>query len=140
MNTMTKLPFLLQGFKEHVDHDHNMWDYVYYSLYLDNIDTGDHNAIQKYVYEQVSTIIEYCHYYQNLATLVIYQYQIQKFVAIINFLGLCFCGQGIIHGATCKQFNGMQVAKFYVEIYVSMAITQETIMTKVMLIDWVLST
>ena len=33
-----------------------MWDYVYYSLYLDSIDTGDHNAIQKYVYEQVSII------------------------------------------------------------------------------------
>ena len=33
-----------------------MWDYVYYSLYLDNIDTGDHNAIQKYVYELVKKI------------------------------------------------------------------------------------
>ena len=30
-----------------------MWNYVYYSLYLDSIDTGDHNAIQKYVYERV---------------------------------------------------------------------------------------
>ncbi len=30
-----------------------MWDYVYYSLYLDSIDTGDHTAIQKYVYELV---------------------------------------------------------------------------------------
>lgn len=30
-----------------------MWDYVYYSLYVDKIDTGDHNAIQKYVYEKV---------------------------------------------------------------------------------------
>lgn len=30
-----------------------MWDYVYYSLYVDTIDTGDHNAIQKYVYEKV---------------------------------------------------------------------------------------
>ena len=33
-----------------------MWNYVYYSLYLDSIDTGDHNAIQKYVYEQVYSI------------------------------------------------------------------------------------
>ena len=45
-----------QGFKSHVKHDHNMWNYVYYSLYLDNIDTGDHNAIQKYVYELVSPL------------------------------------------------------------------------------------
>ena len=33
-----------------------MWDYVYYSLYLDNIDTGDHTAIQKYVYKMVRMI------------------------------------------------------------------------------------
>ncbi len=30
-----------------------MWNYVYYSVYLDSIDTGDHNAIQKYVHEKV---------------------------------------------------------------------------------------
>ena len=35
-------------------YEHNMRDYVYYSLYFDSIDTGDHNAIQKYVYELVS--------------------------------------------------------------------------------------
>ena len=46
----------MQGFRNHVKYDHNMWDYVYYSFYLDSIDTGDHNAIQKYVYEQVSII------------------------------------------------------------------------------------
>ena len=34
-----------------------MWDYVYYAMYLDGIDTGDHNAIQKYVHEIVRTII-----------------------------------------------------------------------------------
>ncbi|XP_019861438.1 PREDICTED: uncharacterized protein LOC100634093 isoform X2 [Amphimedon queenslandica] len=42
-----------KGFSDHVKHDHNMWKYVYYSLYLDSIDTGDHNAIQKYVYELI---------------------------------------------------------------------------------------
>ena len=47
----------LQGFSNHVKNDHNMWNYVYYSLYLDNIDTGDHNAIQKYVYELVNIIL-----------------------------------------------------------------------------------
>ena len=31
-----------------------MWNYVYYSNYLDSIDTSDHTAIQKYVYELVS--------------------------------------------------------------------------------------
>ena len=42
------------GFKKHITDDHNMWNYVYYSVYLDSIDTGDHNAIQKYVYDLVS--------------------------------------------------------------------------------------
>ena len=42
------------GFKKHIRDDHNMWNYVYYSVYLDSIDTGDHNAIQKYVYDLVS--------------------------------------------------------------------------------------
>ncbi|XP_019861654.1 PREDICTED: inositol 1,4,5-trisphosphate receptor type 2-like [Amphimedon queenslandica] len=40
-----------KGFSKHIKNDHNMWNYVYYSLYLDSIDIGDHNAIQKYVYE-----------------------------------------------------------------------------------------
>ena len=31
-----------------------MWTYVYYSIYLDQIDTSNHNAIEKYVYEKVS--------------------------------------------------------------------------------------
>ena len=34
-----------------------MWNYVYYSVHIDSIDTGDHNAIQKYVHESVSIII-----------------------------------------------------------------------------------
>jgi inositol 1,4,5-triphosphate receptor type 1 len=42
-----------EGFQNHVNCDHNMWDYVYYSLYIDSIDTGDHNAIQKYVHELI---------------------------------------------------------------------------------------
>ena len=51
---MKVLIFVNQGFRLHVKEDHNMWNYVYYSLYIDNIDTGDHNAIQKYVYELVT--------------------------------------------------------------------------------------
>ena len=34
--------------------DHNMWMYIYFSIYLDTIDISDHNAIEKYVYEMVS--------------------------------------------------------------------------------------
>ena len=34
-----------------------MWMYVYYSIYLDQIDTSNHNAIEKYVYEKVSICI-----------------------------------------------------------------------------------
>ena len=46
-------------FNFHIKHGHNMLNYIYYSLYLDNIDTGDHNAIQNYVMtELVSPLIE----------------------------------------------------------------------------------
>ena len=48
----------LQGFDHHVKHDHNMWMYIYFSIYLDTIDISDHNAIEKYVYEMVSIITE----------------------------------------------------------------------------------
>ena len=43
----------LQEFKRHIRKDHNMWAYVYYSIYLDQIDVTNHNAIEKYVYEKV---------------------------------------------------------------------------------------
>lgn len=42
-----------KGFLHHVKEDHNKWNYVYYSLYLDSIDTSNHNAIQQYVYALV---------------------------------------------------------------------------------------
>ena len=44
---------IIQGFKNHVTTEHNMWTYVYFSIYLDQIDTSDHNAIEKYVYDKV---------------------------------------------------------------------------------------
>ena len=34
-----------------------MWDYIYFYLYLVRIDTSDHNAIESYVYHQVSNSI-----------------------------------------------------------------------------------
>ncbi len=46
----------LQGFIKHVKNDHNMWAYIYYSIYLDQIDITNHNAIEKYVYEKVTNI------------------------------------------------------------------------------------
>lgn len=45
------------GFDNHVKHDHNMWKYIYLSIYLDQIDISDHNAIQKFVYDMVSIVI-----------------------------------------------------------------------------------
>ena len=30
-----------------------MWDYIFYSIYLDQIDVTNQNAIEKYVYEKV---------------------------------------------------------------------------------------
>ena len=43
----------LQGFAHHVACEHNMWDYIYFSLELDRTDTSDQNAIQLFVYNQV---------------------------------------------------------------------------------------
>ena len=42
------------GFESHVKNNHNMWNYIYLSIYVDQIDTSDHNAIQKYIYDTVS--------------------------------------------------------------------------------------
>ena len=44
----------VQGFDTHIKEDHNMWAYVYYAYYLDSIDTNNHTAIQKYVFNLVS--------------------------------------------------------------------------------------
>ena len=54
-----------------------MWNYVYYSLHMDSIDTSDHNAIQKYVYGLVS---QYIHLYHMLT----------KANTIMNFILLWF--------------------------------------------------
>ena len=47
---------LWQGFDHHVKEEHNMWNYIYYSVYLETIDISDHNAIEKYVYQKVSVL------------------------------------------------------------------------------------
>ena len=57
---------LIQGFENHVKMDHNMWAYIYYSVYLDQIDVTNHNAIEKYVYEKVvNTRTEMCYNYKT---------------------------------------------------------------------------
>ena len=43
----------LQGFEKHVRHDHNMWNYIYYYVYVSRIDPRDRSAIQKYVHDKV---------------------------------------------------------------------------------------
>ena len=46
--------FLVQGFTNHIKKEHCMEDYIYYSIYLDQVDTSNHNAIEKQVYDKVS--------------------------------------------------------------------------------------
>ena len=50
---------IVRGFDDHVKNDHNVWKYIHFSVYLDTIDTCDHNANEKYVYEMVNDW--YCH-------------------------------------------------------------------------------
>ena len=34
-------------------HEHNMWAYIYYSIYLETIDTSEHSAIESFIYTLV---------------------------------------------------------------------------------------
>ena len=45
---------LIQGFWRHVHEDHNMWNYLYFVLYLDTVFENDRNALENYVFEQVT--------------------------------------------------------------------------------------
>ena len=40
-------------FDYHVKHEHNMWDYIYFYLYLERIDINDQSAIEVYTYDKV---------------------------------------------------------------------------------------
>ena len=42
-----------------------MWNYIYLSIYLDQIDISDYNAIQKFIYDMVS---KHKHDYANIFT------------------------------------------------------------------------
>ena len=46
---------MLKGFWDHVHDDHRKWNYIYYVLYVEGIPENDRNALEKYVYEKVST-------------------------------------------------------------------------------------
>ena len=46
-----------KGFRHHVKHEHSMWNYIYFHLYLERIDISDHNAIESYTYHKVSLMI-----------------------------------------------------------------------------------
>ena len=41
------------GFVNHVQRDHSMWNYIYFAIYLDYLDENDHNALEKYIFDQV---------------------------------------------------------------------------------------
>ena len=41
------------GFINHVQRDHCMWNYIYFAIYLDYLDENDHNALEKYIFDQV---------------------------------------------------------------------------------------
>lgn len=40
------------GFQKHIREDHNMWMYLYYTVYLKSISTADRTDHQAYLYEQ----------------------------------------------------------------------------------------
>lgn len=42
-----------EGFAHHVLYDHNMWNYIYFYLHLDSIHKNDHNAIEKYISDNI---------------------------------------------------------------------------------------
>jgi hypothetical protein len=42
------------GFERHIAKDHNLWQYVYYIVYLDAKDQSDFTGIESYVGERLS--------------------------------------------------------------------------------------
>ena len=38
-----------RGFEHHINHEHNMWNYVYFLLYLDQKDPNDYTSHEFYV-------------------------------------------------------------------------------------------
>lgn len=42
-----------KGFKVHVKHEHSMWDYYSFFLYLDSVDPSDHTATESFVFNKL---------------------------------------------------------------------------------------
>jgi hypothetical protein len=42
------------GFIRHIEHDHNLWEYVYYIVHLDAKDSSDYTGIESYVSAKLS--------------------------------------------------------------------------------------
>ena len=49
----SKLWFNMQGFNLHVKHEHNMWNYVHYLMYLEQYGVNN-KPIGKYVHDKVN--------------------------------------------------------------------------------------
>ena len=45
--------FVLQGMHHHVTNDHNMWAYIYYFVYLNEVKENDYTAVDLYVSKMV---------------------------------------------------------------------------------------
>jgi len=43
------------GFRHHIRHEHNMWNYLFYFKHLDAMDANDYNAIEQFVAEKLFT-------------------------------------------------------------------------------------
>ena len=42
------------GFETHTQHDHRMWNYIYYLVYLDNKESTEYTGVEDYVADKVS--------------------------------------------------------------------------------------
>ena len=47
------------GFYQHVQHEHNMWSYIHYFIYLTNTNVNDHTALDYYVNQLVSSTCQH---------------------------------------------------------------------------------
>ena len=42
-----------EGFEHHIEQDHNLWNYLFYILYLKSKDPTEFTGVESYVFEQV---------------------------------------------------------------------------------------
>lgn len=41
------------GFLRHIEKDHNLWEYVFYQVHLDDKDPSDHTGVESYIFEKL---------------------------------------------------------------------------------------